>query len=392
LGIIIAYWINFAARGTEVQFRWRFPLGIMCLPVFLIVATVTFVPDSPRWLIAQGRDEEAIDVLAKVRGDVPTNDPTLLEEVEVLRAQVESSKSKRNSLLNMVTGRYSGRLHLGRRVWLGFWLQQIQQWTGILAIATWAGTLFSLAGFDAYKSTWLAGLVDTFGVLGTAAAALVVDRLGRVKSLIVSFITQGVALFLVAAFIRSSELSTGDKAINLGIAAAAMVFVFLWFFTIFNIVPCWIYGTEIWPQEIRAKGYSFTILEWAVGCGMNIFVIPIMLDRLGWITFIVFGIFNILAMPVIWFIYPEVAGKTLEEVNLLFASNSILASENVKEYSRKIEDAGGNLALASHRLMESVETEFPEDEEKSATARKRPVHIGNISTSSIEVETKLSRQ
>jgi hypothetical protein len=72
------------------------------------------------------------------------------------------------------------------------------------------------------------------------------------------------------------------------------------------------YGTEIWPQEIRAKGYSSTILGWAVGCGMNTFVISIMLDRLGWMTFIVFSIFNILAMPVIWLIYPEVAGKALK--------------------------------------------------------------------------------
>jgi len=82
----------------------------MRLPGFLIVITVTFVPDSPRWLTAQGRDGEAIEVLAKVRGDVPINDPTLLEEVEVLRAQVESAKHKRNSLINMATGRYSGRL------------------------------------------------------------------------------------------------------------------------------------------------------------------------------------------------------------------------------------------------------------------------------------------
>jgi MFS family permease len=170
LGIILAYWINFAVRETGTEFRWRFPLGIMCAPVILIVLTVAFLPDSPRWLIANGYDADAVVVLSKVRGDLPHDHPALVEEIEVLRAQVESSKRKRNSLYNMVTGRYSGSLHLGRRVWLGFWLQQIQQWTGILAIATWAGTLFSLAGFDAYKSAWLAGLVNTFGVVGTAAA------------------------------------------------------------------------------------------------------------------------------------------------------------------------------------------------------------------------------
>lgn len=114
---------------------------------------------------------------------------------------------------------------------MGFALQWIQQWTGILAIVTWAGTLFSLAGFDSYKSLWLAGLVNTFGVPGTAAAALVIDRIGRIKSLLISFITQGIALFLVGALIKTSQEAAGvDDALSmrLGTAAASFVFVYIW--------------------------------------------------------------------------------------------------------------------------------------------------------------------
>jgi hypothetical protein len=150
---------------------------------------------------------------------------------------------------------------------------------------------------------------------------------------------------------------------------------------------------RLWPQEICAKGYSFTILGRAVGCGMNTFVIPIMLTGLSWMTFLVFGIFNILAMPVIWLLYPEVAANTLEEVNLLFASNPIFASENVKECQRMLDGAGGNVAPASCRLMESVELRFPDDEEKSAPAfapKKGAAHIESASTSSFE-ENKITR-
>ena len=50
----------------------------------------------------------------------------------------------------------------------------------------------------------------------------------------------------------------------------------------FGIIPCWVYGTEIWPQEVRAKGYSFTVVGWAIGCGMTTLTIPIMLSKLGW--------------------------------------------------------------------------------------------------------------
>jgi hypothetical protein len=120
---------------------------------------------------------------------------------------------------------------------------------------------------------------------------------------------------------------------------------------------------------------------------MNTFVTHIMLARLGWMTFLIFGIFNILAIPVIWLFYPEVAGKTLEEANFLFASNSIFASENVKECQRLLDDARGNLAPTSRRLLESVEAEFPDNEEKSAPAfapKKAAAHIESMSTSSFE--------
>lgn len=312
-------------------------------------------------MIANDRREEAIDILRKIRGDLSLDDPNLIIEVEQLDAVVEASYHKRNNYINLVLGgRYSGKLHLGRRVVMGFALQQIQQWTGILAIATWAGQLFSLAGFAADKSDWLAGLLNTFGIFGTAAAALVIDRYGRRASLLISFVIQGISLFLVAALIKTSQdrqLSDPTKASELGTAAASFLFVFLWFFTMFNIVPCWIYGTEIWPQEVRAKGYSFTILGWAIGCGMTTFVIPILLQRLGWATFVFFGALNVVASPIIYFFYPETANRSLEEMNLIFTSDSWLVSENMKEYNRRVEAAGGNIAVAARALLDEVDGE-----------------------------------
>lgn len=123
----------------------------------------------------------------------------------------------------------------------------------------------------------------------------------------------------------------------------------------FNIIPVWIYGTEIWPQEIRAKGYSFTIFGWATGCGMTQFLIPIMLDRLGYATYLFFGAVNLVVLPLIWLLYPEVAGRSLEEVSLLFTSDSLLAASNVREYRRRIDDAGGSVAVAARRLLDEVD-------------------------------------
>lgn len=309
--------------------------------------------------MAHHHKAEAIEILCKIRGDKDIDDLSIIKEVELLEAVVEASNHKRNSYINLfLGGRYSGKLHLGRRALLGLMLQQIQQWTGILVMVSWASKLYELASFDSYKASWMSGLLNTFGVIGTAAAALVIDRLGRRKSLQISFVIQGVSLFLVAALVKSSQdriISNSADSQALGIAASAFTFTFVFFFCMFDIVPCWIYGTEIWPQEVRAKGYSFTILGWAIGCGTTTFVIPIMLKNIGWWSFIFFGCMNFVVMPIVHFFYVETAGRSLEEVDLLFTSDSPFVSANMAEYDRRVAEAGGNIAVAARTLLDEVD-------------------------------------
>lgn len=310
--------------------------------------------------MANRHRREAIDILCKIRGDKEPHDATIAKEIELLEAVVEASYHKRNHYINIIMGgRYSGKLHLGRRAVLSIALQQVQQWTGILVMVSWATKLFELSGFGAYKASWMSGLLNTFGVIGTAAASLVIDRVGRRRSLQISFVIQGVSLFLVAGLLKASlDNTTSNPSLShaLGTAGSAFTFSFVFFFTMFNIVPCWIYGTEIWPQEVRAKGYSFTILGWATGCGVTTFVIPIMLSSIGWWSFIFFGCMNFVCMPIIHFFYPETAGRSLEEVDLLFASDSLLVRKNMAEYDRRVAAAGGNVVVAARQLLDEVDS------------------------------------
>ncbi len=340
--------------------------------------------------MAHHRKSDAVEILCKIRGDKDASDPAILKEVELIDAVVEASYHKRNNYINLALGgRYSGKLHLGRRAVLGFALQQIQQWTGILVIVSWATKLFELASFDSYKASWMSGLVNTFGVIGTAAAALVIDRIGRRMCLQISFLIQGLSLFLVAALIKTSQdrvLSHPAESRALGTAGAAFTFTFVFFFTMFNIVPCWIYGTEIWPQEVRAKGYSFTILGWAIGCGVTTFVIPIMLSHIGWWSFIFFGAMNVVVMPIIHFFYPETAGRSLEEVDLLFTSDSPFVSANMAEYRRRVADAGGNLAVAARTMLDEVDGDTHLDPRRVSVASLEDGRVKKSESESAYIE------
>lgn len=68
-----------------------------------------------------------------------------------------------------------------------------------------------------------------------------------------------------------------------------------------------------------------------------------------------FGALNIVAMPIIYFFYPEVAKRSLEEINLLFTSDSLFVKANMREYDRRIDAAGGSIAVAARKLLSEVD-------------------------------------
>jgi MFS family permease len=298
VGIVIAYWLRYGLRKHKSAFQWRFPLVFQVVPVVILLITVGFLPESPRWLIANGRREEAVEILAKIRGDVPLSDLALTAELEPLDAIVVAAGHKRYRFHNVAFGRYSGRLHLGRRVGLAIGMMimmMMMEWTGILAITVYANTLFQQAGFSADKASWLSGLCNTFGIVGTAASVLTVDRFGCLKSLYFGFFIQGAVLLLSGGLSRLGELHPGNAAAY-GAASAAFVLVYTFFFAQTVLMISFIYPTEIWPQEIRALGNSFGVFGWAVGCGTTTLVIPSMFSTLGWKTLIVFWCVQLLLL------------------------------------------------------------------------------------------------
>lgn len=98
-----------------------------------------------------------------------------------------------------------------------------------------------------------------------------------------------------------------------------------------------------------------TVLGWAVGCGVTGFIIPIMLGNIGYGTFFFFGAMNAVSAPLIYLFYPEVANKSLEEVNLLFTSDSVLVKKNIAAYHSRLDAANGNVAVAARRLFDEVD-------------------------------------
>jgi MFS family permease len=166
-GVVLAYWLEFGLSfidGGKSAFRWRFPIAFQIIFLLVLFAAVWFFPESPRWLVKVGREEEARYILQRLRGSNPEDRIRAEAEFQDILsiAEMEKTVVHGDSYLSMLFGYKSGDLHIGRRVQLVVWLQIMQEWVGIAGVTVYAPTIFSIAGFDSTKSQWISGLNNIF--------------------------------------------------------------------------------------------------------------------------------------------------------------------------------------------------------------------------------------
>ncbi len=199
-GIALSSWIGFATSFTEYAgggFRWRFCFASQVIPVVFLVIGTLLIPESPRWLVKVGRNEEAFEIISKLRGDGDRERPDVQSEIREIVTVVQMEHESQNSnYIKMFLGIGSGDIHIGRRIQLAFWLQVLMQYgTGIAAVVIYSGNIYRTAGFDDLKSNWLSALCMTCGILGTGVAALTLDRVGRRRTLYWGAVVLSMILF-----------------------------------------------------------------------------------------------------------------------------------------------------------------------------------------------------
>lgn len=308
-GISLAAWIGVGTSYTEAyggQFRWRFNFATQLIPVFLLTVGSFCIPESPRWLVKAGRNEEALEIFARLTGDGDPEHPKVQYEYqEVLRTVQQEEEAKSLNYIKMFLGIGSGDVHLGRRIQLAFWLQVLMQYgTGIAAVVIYSGTIFRTAGFGSHESSFLSAASLTVGILGTLIAAFTLDRVGRRRTLYWGSIVLSIVLFIIGGLYRGA-INHPEQRQAYATASASFVFVYVlifsssWLLIPFicesssppSMTSCLpeIDPTEIFPTWVRAKGNAFGVAGWAIGYGGGSLLVPVMFAGIQEKTYYVFG-------------------------------------------------------------------------------------------------------
>lgn len=292
-GILLAYFSNYALSDLgENNWRWMFASQV--LPAGLFLGMLFLLPETPRWLIKKGRDEEAHTVLSKVAGE----EFSTYEILEIKKSFQNESKNKFSELF--------AKKHLPI-LYVGVLIAVFQQITGINAILYYAPVIFKETGLDTSDSLLQTIGIGAINVLSTFIAIGFVDKVGRKTFLLVGSLLMGMALVSVALCFRYQYFE------NYLVLISLLIYVSAFGCTLGAVT--WVYLSEIFPNRIRGLAMSLATLALWLADFLVTYTFPILAEKLGTSsTLFTYAICCGVAFLYILLKVPETSGKSLEEI------------------------------------------------------------------------------
>jgi sugar porter (SP) family MFS transporter len=293
LGQFSAFYSNYFLRNVGGQDNWRWMVGVMVLPSFLLLVSLCFVPESPRWLLEKRQRQKALATLARINGAAAAS-----QELQVIEASVKpEAKGKLGELFR--PGSFGILI-------IGIALAVFQQVTGINVVMYYAPAIFKSAGFvndSALLQTALMGLVNlTFAVL----SMLFVDRVGRKPLMVIGSIGMALAMAMLAI-----TFLTGHTQ-GYFVLLCIMTYLAAFGFSLGPVV--WVLIAEIFPNRLRSYAVAIsTFALWAANFIVTL-TFPYLLHRLNGGCFAIYGAMCVLCLLFVLKYLDETRGKTLEQL------------------------------------------------------------------------------
>ncbi|THY05535.1 general substrate transporter [Aureobasidium pullulans] len=365
-GFMIVNWINYGLSFVASSIQWRLPLALQFIFIFVLFATVPWLPESPRWLIAHGHEVEAIQILADLENKSTDHAFIVAQHREIVYG-VQYEREHSIKWRDLLRGRTEDGTKSARRLLLGAGTQFFQQFGGINIMSYYTPTIMiTYVGLSNSMARLLSACNAVSYFIFAGVAVLFVERLGRRSLMMISTFLQLVA-FLCISILLKYAMANGSTE-----CAKAAIFFFFFYNIAFAVgmlgVP-WLYPTEINSLPMRTKGAAVaTATNWITNF-VIVEITPIGFQNLGWKFWPIWVVTNALFLPIIYLLFPETSSRTLEDLDAYFRSDPSLIVVGDKD------------AISSKRPLKYIEKENDEVhrvEEQDSGVRKRTSKVDPI--------------
>lgn len=310
------YWLAGMSGGASIElwwgfdtWRWMFWMEIIPAGVFFI--SLFMIPESPRYLVAAGKSNDAFTVLKNIS---PLQD-TKAKIEEIKKTLIEGVKPRLKDVIDKATS----KMH--PTVWIGIGLAILQQLTGINVIFYYGATLWQAAGFteaDALLQNVISGSVNIFF---TFVAIALIDKVGLKPLLLVGSLGQAVMLAVMAIiFSNAGTDATGDILLegNNGLFALLAANAYIAFFAFSWRPVMWVMLGEMFPNHFRGAALAIcSMAQWGANFTITM-TFPIFLSTLGLgFSYGLYAFFGLVAYIFVKKYVIETKGKSLEEMGEL---------------------------------------------------------------------------
>ncbi len=316
LGLFMAFVSNYliaaAAGGAEAVFwlelpAWRWMFWMELVPSVLFLLGVLLIPESPRFLVAQGRIAEANQVFSRIcPGD---------EAAQIERVQQSLAGDKKPGFVDFLV---KGTSKIQPIIWVGIALSVFQQFVGINVVFYYGAELWQAAGFDESQSLFINVLAGTTNIVSTFVAIALIDKVGRKPLLLVGSIGMFVTLAVLTVIFGTAGLDAAGKLMlsdSTGTVALITANLFVVFFGISWGPVVWVLLGEMFNNRIRGAALAVAAsAQWIANFAITM-TFPIMLSSVGLAG--AYGFYAFSALVSIFFVVryvTETRGKQLEEM------------------------------------------------------------------------------
>ncbi len=312
-GLFVAFLSNYllaqAAGSASAEFwlgfeAWRWMFWVEIIPSTIFFLALLTIPESPRYLVARGKKDEALKVLTRLYG---------AEQGALKYAEIKNTLAETPPRLSDLVDKVNQRIR--PIVWVGIGLAVFQQLVGINVVFYYGAVLWQAVGFSEGDALLINVISGALSIGACVVSLLLVDKIGRRPLLWIGSIGMAVSLaLLVIAFASATQDATGQLRLsdNMGVLALVAANVYVIFFNVSWGPVMWVMLGEMFPNQIRGSGLAVAgLAQW----GSNFIVIltfPLLLTSIGLAG--AYGIYTFCALVSVLFVIKYVKETKQKEL------------------------------------------------------------------------------